>query len=129
MVKHKLVSFVGSPPEVIKRNLSSRIAPSTIDVVVLPPRTMEDECCEAVKGATAILKGPGEPYLSRRILEAAKGIKLVQFGSVGYEAIDLEAATDLRVPVANNPGVERHLRGRARGDGDAGATKKGFLCS
>jgi len=60
--------------------------------------------CEAIAGATAILIAPVGPYLSRRTLEAARGVKLVQFLSVGYEKIDIDTATELGVPVANNAG-------------------------
>ena len=59
---------------------------------------------EAIAGATAILIAPVGPYLSRRTLEAAQGVMLVQFLSVGYEKIDMDAATELGVPVANNAG-------------------------
>ena len=52
-----------------------------------------------------ILAVPRMPFLNRRILEAAKGVKLVKFMSSGYEKIDLEAAADLGIPVANNTGV------------------------
>jgi phosphoglycerate dehydrogenase-like enzyme len=37
-------------------------------------------------------------------MEAAQGVELIQFASVGYANIDLESATDLNIPVANNPG-------------------------
>jgi len=45
------------------------------------------------------------PFLNRRILESAKGVKLVKFLSAGYDKIDMEAAVDLGIPVANNAGV------------------------
>jgi len=45
------------------------------------------------------------PFLNRRILESAKNVELVQFASVGYDRIDLEAAADLGIPVANNAGL------------------------
>jgi lactate dehydrogenase-like 2-hydroxyacid dehydrogenase len=36
-------------------------------------------------------------------LEAARGVKLFQTASVGYDFIDMEAATEFKIPVANNP--------------------------
>lgn len=105
MVKSKIVSFTPQSAETIIANISHRIDPSTVDVVVVPRGLSEEEVCRAVEGATLIMALPGRPpYVNRRILEAARGVKLVHFGSVGYDNIDLEAATELGVPVANNPG-------------------------
>ena len=59
--------------------------------------------CDMVSDADIILQVPGI-YITREMLEAAKKVKLVQFVSVGYDTIDLKAATDLGIPVANNPG-------------------------
>jgi lactate dehydrogenase-like 2-hydroxyacid dehydrogenase len=42
--------------------------------------------------------------ISRRILESARGVKLLQTASVGYDFINMEAANELKIPVANNPG-------------------------
>ncbi len=64
----------------------------------------EEMACEAVRGASVILAFPGSPDLTRKFLEAAEGVKLIQFWSVGYDNIDLEAADELGIPVANNPG-------------------------
>ena len=104
MGKPKIVSFVRYPVDRFINTFSHRIDPSKVEFVVVPPALTEDEVCKVVEGATILLKGPGKPFLSRRMLEAARAVKLVQFGSVGYEAIDLEAANDLMIPVANNPG-------------------------
>jgi len=52
-----------------------------------------------------ILASPVMPFLNRRILESAKKVELVQFAGVGYDRIDLEAAADLDIPVANNAGL------------------------
>jgi phosphoglycerate dehydrogenase-like enzyme len=99
----KIVSFASFSEETQRGWFSGRVDPSVLDVVVIPEGASEEEVCESVRGATLILKGPGR-LLNRRILEATEGIRLVQFGSVGYEAIDMEAATELGIPVANNPG-------------------------
>jgi lactate dehydrogenase-like 2-hydroxyacid dehydrogenase len=47
---------------------------------------------------------PMSRRISRRVLEAAEQVKLVQSIVVGYDNIDVEAATELGIPVANNPG-------------------------
>jgi phosphoglycerate dehydrogenase-like enzyme len=104
MGKFKLVSFLGYPLPVMRAWVSETLDPDRLDIVAIPEGASEDTICEMVEGATCILKGPSRPIINRRMLEAAQGVKLVQFGSVGYAAIDLEAATSLGIPVANNPG-------------------------
>jgi phosphoglycerate dehydrogenase-like enzyme len=99
----KIVSFSSSSEETQKAWFSGRVDPSLIDIVVMPRWASEEEVSESVRGATVIMKGPGT-FLNRRILQAAEGIRLIQFGSVGYDSIDMEAATELGIPVANNPG-------------------------
>jgi len=100
MIKSKIILFNGPPKEYIISNLSSRIDPSTFEV----QKPTEEEACEAVKDATLIIAFPGTIYLDNKILEAAPNVKLIQFFSVGYDNIDLEAATELKISVANNPG-------------------------
>jgi phosphoglycerate dehydrogenase-like enzyme len=104
MSKYKIVSLLGFPEQVLRGWFSQRVDPSLFDVVVMPGGATEEEICDLVEGATVLLKGPGKPFVNRRILEAAEGVRLVQFGSVGYADIDLDAATELGIPVANNPG-------------------------
>ena len=100
MNKSKIILFNGPPKDYIISNLSSRIAPSTFEV----KKPTEEEACEAVKDATLIVAFPGKIYIDKKILGAATNVKLIQFFSVGYDNIDLEAATELKIPVANNPG-------------------------
>lgn len=54
--------------------------------------------------ATIIIANPGTPFIDKEKLEAYPNLKLVQFTSVGYNKIDVEAASELGVLVANNPG-------------------------
>jgi glyoxylate reductase len=100
MSKFKIILVNGPPKEYVISNLSSRIDPSTFEV----KKPTEEEACEAVKDATIIIAYPGKIYLDKKILEATSNVKLIQFFSVGYDNIDLEAATELNIPVANNPG-------------------------
>jgi D-3-phosphoglycerate dehydrogenase len=64
----------------------------------------EDEACEKVKGATVIVVFPGSTNLTKRILESAEKIGFIQSFGVGYDNIDIATATELGIPVANNPG-------------------------
>ncbi|NQT08390.1 3-phosphoglycerate dehydrogenase [Candidatus Bathyarchaeota archaeon] len=81
------------------------VDPSEVEFSVESIDLSEDEMCEAVSDADMILAVPMTPFMSRRVLEAAKKLKLVKFGSVGYDRIDLEAAVELGIPVTNNAGI------------------------
>ena len=105
MGKPKIVSFWNDSLEEQKSCFLMYVDPAEVEFTLATPNMSEDEICEAVSGATMILAVPRMPFLNRRILEAAKGVKLVKFISAGYEKIDLEAAVELGIPVANNAGV------------------------
>jgi D-3-phosphoglycerate dehydrogenase len=51
-------------------------------------------------GADAVLLAVHAP-MNRRVLERLRGVKLVQWAGVGLDTIDLDAARELGVPVAN----------------------------
>jgi D-3-phosphoglycerate dehydrogenase len=69
--------------------------------IVGVPCTTEDETIEAAKDADVILMGGVE--LTRRVVEALPKCKAIIFGSVGYDAVDVDAATDNGIIVVNNP--------------------------
>jgi len=64
----------------------------------------EKETIEAAKDATLILANPGSPDISRKVMVAAEKLKFIQSTVVGYDNVDVQSATDLGIPVANNPG-------------------------
>lgn len=101
----KIVTFLPYPLEAQKSWVLKYVDPSKVELIQVATDLSEDEVCKAVSGATMIMATPRTPFLNRRILEAAEGVKLVKFASVGYDRIDLEAAADLGIPVANNAGV------------------------
>ncbi len=104
MNRPKLVSFLPPPIDFqITHIFSNRIDPSQVEIVHVPRNASEEEICRAVAGTTVILATPVH-RLNRKILEAAKGVKHLQTISVGYDYIDMEAAKDLKIPIANNPG-------------------------
>jgi len=104
MVVHKIVAFMPAPDNLVLETLSFKNDPSIFDLNVSRPPYNEDEICQRVKDTEIIYTWVGGPHLSRKILESAKKLKFVEFASVGYEKIDLQAATELCIPVANNPG-------------------------
>jgi lactate dehydrogenase-like 2-hydroxyacid dehydrogenase len=103
-MKHKLVSFLTASEKNLAALFNGRAEELEIVCGGLRTNTSEDEVCETVKDADIIVAFPGSPPITRRVLEAAENCKLVQAASVGYDFIDLDAATELGIPVANNPG-------------------------
>ena len=101
MSKPKIVSFLPYPNDYMIQFVSKEVDPSEFELHCCKAETWE-EAIPHVGDATIILHGPVKPYLSREVLEAAKKLKLVQFGSIGYAQIDLDAASELKIPVANN---------------------------
>jgi D-3-phosphoglycerate dehydrogenase len=63
----------------------------------------EEELLPALKGIDATLAG-SEPY-TRRVLAANPGLKVIARVGVGYDAVDVAAATDLGVAVTITPGA------------------------
>ena len=101
--KFKVVSLSFLPEEMLNSYLSRHIDPSLYDMVAFPETPIEEEACKAVKDATAIICSPLAPF-TRKMLESAKGVRLIQGFGAAYDKFDLEAATELKIPVANNGG-------------------------
>ena len=101
--KLKVVSLSSLSEERLNSFLSRHIDPSLYDVVAFPETPIEEEACKAVKDATVIICSPLAPF-TRKMLESAKEARLIQGFGAGYDKMDLEAATELKIPVANNGG-------------------------
>ena len=104
MEKPKLVSFLNHSAESIAEKFKGKTAPLTVIRAGPSHENTEDEACEKVKDATVIVVFPGSPDISKRIMESAEKVRLIQSKFVGYDNIDIKAATELGIPVANNPG-------------------------
>lgn len=100
----KIVSFHVLPEKMLTSLFKDKTEPITIIRAGIRGEISEEDACETVRDATIIIAYPGSPYLSRKILESAREVQLVQNCGVGYDNIDIEAASDLGIPVANNPG-------------------------
>ena len=103
MSKVKLVNFTPTPTEMIVSLLSSQTDMSNTEVVSFPPQLTEEEVCKVVNDATVIITYPFASKITRKVLEEAKKLKLIQCTSVGYDHVDVEAATSLKISVANTP--------------------------
>jgi phosphoglycerate dehydrogenase-like enzyme len=75
---------------------------------VFPPRVgqlTEDELLACLKDIPATIAG-SEPY-SRRVLEAHPQLRVIARSGVGYDAVDLQAATERGVAVTTTPGTNQ----------------------
>ncbi len=66
----------------------------------------EDELIGLLQGIDGVVAGV-DPFTAR-VLDAAPQLKVIARVGVGYDAIDVKAATKHGVAVAINPGVNRH---------------------
>jgi D-3-phosphoglycerate dehydrogenase / 2-oxoglutarate reductase len=65
----------------------------------------EDELLDQLAGIRAAIAG-SEPY-SRRVLQAHPQLRVIARAGVGYDAVDLAAATDLGMAVTITPGTNQ----------------------
>ena len=64
------------------------------------------EKCELVKDADILLSDSVHMNpIPRQIIESAKKLKLIQCYTIGYDDIDIEAAREQGIPVANSAGI------------------------
>src|SRR5215468_4229092 len=70
-----------------------------------PAQMVEEELLPALKGISASLAG-SEPY-TRRVIQANPALRVIARAGVGYDAVDLAAATDHGVAVCIAPGTNQ----------------------
>src|SRR6266704_2076639 len=73
------------------------------EVVVLPKRLSEAELSPLVKDVTAMVVR-SETKVTRKVIDAAKRLRVVGRAGVGVDNVDVEAATQRGVVVMNTPG-------------------------
>jgi len=73
------------------------------EVVVLPKRLSEAELLPIVADATALVVR-SETKVTRKVIEAAKQLRVVGRAGVGVDNVDIDAATQHGVVVMNTPG-------------------------
>jgi D-3-phosphoglycerate dehydrogenase / 2-oxoglutarate reductase len=73
------------------------------EVVVLPKRLAEAELIPLVADATALVVR-SETKVTKKIIEAAKNLRVVGRAGVGVDNVDVEAATQHGIVVMNTPG-------------------------
>jgi D-3-phosphoglycerate dehydrogenase len=70
-----------------------------------PVQLVEEELLRDYRGIVACIAG-SEPY-TRRVIEAMSGLRVIARAGVGYDAVDLAAATDRGVAVTIAPGTNQ----------------------
>ncbi len=66
----------------------------------------ENQLAEEIADVDIVLGDyTGSTAITRRVVQAAKKLKLIQQPSVGYNHIDIDACKEFGIPVANTPGA------------------------
>ncbi len=107
MTKPKIVNLMPPIPGFsISERLALAVDMSSIELVELGKKAAsEEEISRVCKGATIIIGDySAESYISRNVLEAAKGVRHIQFQSKGFDGVDLKAAAEMGITVSNGFG-------------------------
>jgi phosphoglycerate dehydrogenase-like enzyme len=103
-MQHKLVYLLSKPLDEFKELFKDRKEQIEILRAGIRNEKTHKETLDMIKDATIIIFGPPSTYLTKELLEAAHEVQFIQCATVGYDRIDLDAATELGIPVANNRG-------------------------
>jgi phosphoglycerate dehydrogenase-like enzyme len=100
LIAPQTLANVGGPFENLLRDTGFELAfpPSAVQL-------SEDELLHEVRGACATIAG-SEPY-TRRVIAASPALRVIARAGVGYDAVDLAAATDHGVAVCIAPGTNQ----------------------
>ena len=105
MKKHKITYFFPYTLEEAKSEFSNCIDFSTVKLIRISQETLRSELYETVEDCTVIIGDFTHKIpITRDIIISAKNLKLIQLISVAYDDIDVETATECKVPVANIAG-------------------------
>jgi len=85
--------------------IESYLEKAGLEAVFQRPRT-EEEMIAALQGAEAIICS-SDP-LTAKVIQSAPGLKVIARTGVGYNSIDVPAATARGIPVCTLPGANRH---------------------
>ena len=106
MVK-KIVSCIPFPPETVRSMMSSFTDSDLSDVEIVGVHQFpEEKIIDEVRDALIIIGDfTFNTPITRNIVMAAKGTRLIQQPSVGYQHVDIEACKEAGIPVANTGGA------------------------
>jgi phosphoglycerate dehydrogenase-like enzyme len=88
------------------KSLIETRSPKISFIVVDAHKFPEDKLAVEIADADILLGDyTGSTPITRRVVQAAKKLKLIQQPSVGYNHIDVNACKEFGIPVANTPGA------------------------
>jgi D-3-phosphoglycerate dehydrogenase len=97
--------LIAVPPLVEESPHASLLEAAGFDTVAAPwvTRPGEDVLLRALEGVAATIAG-SEPY-TRRVLEAARELRVIARVGVGFDDVDVETATERGIAVTITPGA------------------------
>jgi len=106
LVKMKIVDLMQSDDDFFDNMYDGHLDYSRFDVVRAGKGRSEEEICELVRDADILMSDPFHHLdVTEKIIEAGKELKLIQCHTVGYDDIDIVAARERGIPVANSAGI------------------------
>jgi len=106
LIKTKIVDVCTLEDDVFEKITKGAVDPVKFDLVRAGRGASEEEICGLVRDAAVILTDMVHVRpVTRRIIEAAENLKLIQCYTIGFDDIDLVAARERGVPVANAAGT------------------------
>jgi len=106
LTKIRMVDVSSFEDDVFERITGGVVDLDRFDLVRVGRAASEEEVVELVGGADIILTDPLHVRpVTRRIIEAAENLKLIQCYTIGFDDVDLVAARERGVPVANAAGT------------------------
>jgi D-3-phosphoglycerate dehydrogenase len=102
--KFKVVGFgkISGPSMATERKVFSEHK-LDVEAVEIQPKS-EDELISLAKDADAIMGGG--PFFSRKLMSSLPKCRIIVFYSVGFDGVDVQAATDNGIVFVNNPARE-----------------------
>lgn len=104
-INEKILCLAPIPEPFFRERFGKWVDLSKVELQILNPDALEDEICKAASNATIIYAGPGRPPITRKIIESAPRLKLIQTQGVGYDEVDITAANDGKIPVTTAHGA------------------------
>jgi len=102
----KMVDVSTFDDDVFEKITAGVFDPVRFDLVRAGKGASEEEIVELVRDAAIILTDPFHMQpVTRRIIEAAENLKLIQCYTIGFDDVAIEAARERDIPVANAAGT------------------------
>ena len=103
MAKYKVIRVGPYAGRMPMGEAAKELAKADVEFIAVTCNT-EDELIAGAKDADILLFAGAQ--ITRRVLESLPKLQAVIFGSVGYDQVDADAATDNGVIVVNNPAFQ-----------------------